>query len=99
MVGIRLTFAKTIIFGDTLFGLTFLLQGVVSVVDRSPGIGSNLAFKAKDPCKIYSIRNNSPVTLESFISTIEGCCNRKVLKNIYRCSLAILLCSLPILIT
>ena len=59
-----------------------IVEGVIRVLDKVPRNQSNKKSLTTAPHKLYNIGNNSPVTLESFISTIEEACGVVAKKNL-----------------
>ena len=71
--------------GDMKRDFTYIddvIEGVVRVIDKTPIIESNSSSALEAPYKLYNIGNNNPVTLGSFIQTIERNCRRKAVKNL-----------------
>ena len=70
--------------GDMKRDFTYIddiVAGVVRVMDRVPSIQSSNVSGAEAPYKLYNIGNNNPVTLGSFIETIEKAFDREAVKN------------------
>ena len=70
--------------GDMKRDFTYIddiIAGVVRVMDRIPSAEAKTISGAEAPYKLYNIGNNNPVTLGSFIETIEATCDRKAVKN------------------
>lgn len=70
--------------GDMKRDFTFIediVEGILAIIDRAPAIGDKSHSSSTLPYKLYNIGNNSPVTLMSFIDTIESACGRKAIKN------------------
>ena len=58
-----------------------IIFGVVQVIDRIPSSRLNRVSGTDAPYRLYNIGSNNPVTLGSFIETIEESCARKAVKN------------------
>ena len=59
-----------------------ITAGVIRVMDRVPSGQSTKSSGAEAPYKLYNIGNNNPVTLGSFIETIEESCGESA-KNVF----------------
>ena len=71
--------------GQMMRDFTFIddiVEGVVRVIDTVPRCQSNSSTTTPDvPHKLYNIGNNEPVSLKSFIETIEKICGVKSRMN------------------
>jgi UDP-glucuronate 4-epimerase len=58
-----------------------IVDGVIRVLDQSPAPGSNNHEGTDAPYRLYNIGNNSPVTLETFISTLERVTGKSAIRE------------------
>lgn len=59
-----------------------IVEGILSLLNRTPNKSKNSTSNAEAPFKIYNIGNNNPVTLRSFIEAIEKSLNKKAIENL-----------------
>lgn len=65
-----------------------IVEGVVRVIDRTPGPNPEWSGDSPDPSssyapyKLYNIGNNNPVELMRFIEVLEDCLGKKAEKNL-----------------
>ncbi len=58
-----------------------IVDGVIRVLDQPPAPGSGNHEGTAAPYRLYNIGNNSPVTLETFISTLERITGKTALRE------------------
>jgi UDP-glucuronate 4-epimerase len=59
-----------------------IINGITRIIDKVPSNQKTIYSASNPPYKIYNIGNNSPVTLNEFITAIEDACSKKALKNL-----------------
>jgi UDP-glucuronate 4-epimerase len=58
-----------------------IVNGVIRVLDQPPGPGSGNHEGTDAPYRLYNIGNNRPVTLETFISTLERVTGKSAIRE------------------
>lgn len=58
-----------------------IVEGLKRIITRIPVAQSNKYTNSEAPYALYNIGNNTPVTLQNFISSIEVACSTKAKKN------------------
>ena len=59
-----------------------IIHGIIKLIDKIPDNQKSSISASSPPYKIYNIGNNSPVTLNEFITAIENACGKKAIKNL-----------------
>ena len=65
-----------------------IINGITRIIDKVPDNQKTRYSASSPPHKIYNVGNNSPVTLNEFITAIENACGKGNKKLTPQCNLA-----------